>query len=244
MHAYGPAVDVPQLFEQVADPERARDAWHELWSCLCHQGTVYPASFAALPVLAEIAADHRQYNCQQAIALASRIVVGEEQLHEAGYVRAHYPDEISALHRVTQQALTEQPFDGSGYDYLNPLEALLAFEGIAVWSDALLPDLRDVRCPSCSHRVAIDFYLRPPGARPVNARSRVRRLNPKESTATDVHPTAPADLPPLAARLYRLAIEAEQFVAAEHLTYLFGRATCPDCGNEFSVPEQIEAFVP
>ncbi|HJP73775.1 MAG TPA: hypothetical protein VJ914_05885 [Pseudonocardiaceae bacterium] len=242
-HAYGPATDVPPLFEQIADPELAHDAWYELWGRLCHQRTVYSASFAAVPLLAEIATGHRQGDHRPAILLAGRIVVGEAQLHEPGYIRAQYPDAIADLHRVTQRTLTEQPFEGTGYDYLNPLQALLAFEGVAVWSDALLPGLHDIQCPSCSQRVEIDFYASPPGTRRVDTQSRVRLLTMQGPTLTHVHPAAPADLQPPASRLYRLAVDAGQLVAAEHLTYLFGRTTCPDCGDAFSIPEQLEAFL-
>jgi hypothetical protein len=37
-----------------------------------------------------------------------------------------------------------------------------------------------------------------------------------------------------------MAGDAGQTAAAEHLTYLFGRATCPDCHVDFSVAERIE----
>ncbi|MER7842460.1 hypothetical protein ABTZ03_00740 [Kitasatospora sp. NPDC096077] len=56
-HAYGPAEDLPELLRAFAgggeDGEEARD---ELYSALLHQGTVYPASVAAVPFLVRIAA--------------------------------------------------------------------------------------------------------------------------------------------------------------------------------------------
>ena len=52
-HAYGPASDIPALLSQLADfpdeSEHQADPWFGLWSALCHQGDVYPASFAAVP---------------------------------------------------------------------------------------------------------------------------------------------------------------------------------------------------
>jgi hypothetical protein len=57
-HAYGPASDVPALIRQLADnpaPKRANEPWFSLWSCLCHQGDVYTASYAAIPHIVQIA---------------------------------------------------------------------------------------------------------------------------------------------------------------------------------------------
>lgn len=237
-HSYGSAANVPQLFEDVADPALADEAWVELWSCLCHQGTVSSASFAALPVLAEIATGRKPGDHWQAIALAGRIVVGEKQLHKPGYARARYPDAIDELHQMAQHHLTKEPFEGDEEDYFYSLQALLAFEGVPVWSESLFPRLYDVECPSCSESLEIDFTKDHPGTR---RRDPHGRLNFKGPTLTGVRPVAPAELQPLASRLYRMAVQAEQSAAAEHLTYLFGHTTCPNCGEDFSVPEQIEA---
>ncbi len=58
-HAYGPAADTPELIRRLAQsPGPKGDAnaepWFSLWSSLCHQGDVYPASYAALPHVVEI----------------------------------------------------------------------------------------------------------------------------------------------------------------------------------------------
>ncbi|WP_405494337.1 hypothetical protein [Nocardia sp. NBC_00511] len=56
-HAYGPAEDVPDLLRQLTggDQEAAQDAMYELWGTVWHQGSVYPATVAAVPYLAAIA---------------------------------------------------------------------------------------------------------------------------------------------------------------------------------------------
>jgi hypothetical protein len=58
-HAYGPASDVPQLLEQLAQNPRPKsnyraEPWFTLWSSLCHQDDVYSASYAALPHIVRI----------------------------------------------------------------------------------------------------------------------------------------------------------------------------------------------
>lgn len=56
---YGPADEVPSLLASLYSPDPAeRDrAIGELWSCLCHQGTVYEASAVAVPFLLDAARD-------------------------------------------------------------------------------------------------------------------------------------------------------------------------------------------
>ncbi|MFI7357987.1 hypothetical protein ACIBTP_29210 [Streptomyces avidinii] len=53
-------------------------------------------------------------------------------------------------------------------------------------------------------------------------------------------PADPRTLGPLPARLHRTASRAGHEQVALGLTYLFGRAACPECGTEFAVPEQVE----
>ncbi|MFG3442256.1 hypothetical protein ACGF0J_33865 [Nonomuraea sp. NPDC047897] len=204
---------------------------------------MYPASFAALPVLADIASSRMPGDQRAAISLAGRIVAGETQLHQPGYCRKRYPAEIDELQRIVQRHLTEEAFEGDEHDYLYPLEDLLAFEGVPVWSECLLPNLHDVICPSCSEHLEIDLsHSSTPGTRRRDPHESVRKLNFKGPTLTGIRPAKPADLQLLASRLHRMAVKAGQTAAAEHLTYLFGHTTCPACAADFSVPKQIEAF--
>ncbi|MGW4686503.1 hypothetical protein ACWEPM_16595 [Streptomyces sp. NPDC004244] len=58
-HAYGPADDVPDLLRAAgsADPQVRDGALRELSSSLCHQGSVYSATAAAVPFVARLALD-------------------------------------------------------------------------------------------------------------------------------------------------------------------------------------------
>ena len=60
--AYGTATDIPNLLQRViADKASKHDLqsgpWFELWSRLCHQGTIYSASYAAVPIIVEAAVE-------------------------------------------------------------------------------------------------------------------------------------------------------------------------------------------
>jgi hypothetical protein len=58
-HAYGAALNIPQLLEQLksAPPPKnwKSEPWFSMWGLLCHQYEVYTASFAALPHVVAIA---------------------------------------------------------------------------------------------------------------------------------------------------------------------------------------------
>ena len=66
-HAYGDAGDIPPLLRAIAqDPSTSstsKGPWFGLWSALCHQGDVYPASFAAVPHVVEVLASHPLTAC-------------------------------------------------------------------------------------------------------------------------------------------------------------------------------------
>jgi hypothetical protein len=58
-HAYGAADDIPPLLRQLESfPVSSGDSepWYTLWSSLCHQDDVYPASFAAVPHIIRVLA--------------------------------------------------------------------------------------------------------------------------------------------------------------------------------------------
>lgn len=58
-HAYGPADDIPALLRAAGsgDAGERETALDELVSSLCHQGSIYPATAAAVPFLARLALD-------------------------------------------------------------------------------------------------------------------------------------------------------------------------------------------
>lgn len=59
-HCYHEASDIPDMLRQLeADPRPKKEyndePWFSLWSSLCHQDDVYPASYAAVPHFVRIA---------------------------------------------------------------------------------------------------------------------------------------------------------------------------------------------
>src|SRR5690242_2032377 len=92
-HAYGSAQDIPGLLEQ-AVPEMRSEVWSELWSRLCHQGTVYPASYAALPALTLLARQWSPADRAMPLILAGAILASTDRPpHDAQNPRADYAAE-------------------------------------------------------------------------------------------------------------------------------------------------------
>ena len=82
-HVYGAADDVPGLLRAAAGPANGRDrAWAKLWDRLCHHGSVYSASAAAMPDLARLACDDslRPADRAQATSLIAAIADGSSYL--------------------------------------------------------------------------------------------------------------------------------------------------------------------
>jgi len=97
-HAYGPATDVPRLLAGLRspDPSAAVDRFH---AALLHQGTVYDATVAALPLLVELAVDTG--NPSRAAAVELLVAVATEIADDGDY---DDPDRIAAAAELRRHA--------------------------------------------------------------------------------------------------------------------------------------------
>jgi hypothetical protein len=76
-HAFGSAAETPTDLKALAQNEGGQEkTWSELWTTLCHQGTVYTASFAAVPHLVEMALNTPKEDRLQLIVLVAMIERG------------------------------------------------------------------------------------------------------------------------------------------------------------------------
>jgi hypothetical protein len=105
-HAYGSAEDIPGLLEQ-AEPDSRSHVWNDLWSRLCHQGTVYSASYAALPELTRIARRWPATDRVMPLFLAGAIVAGVDQPYGDADPQIAYAAEIAELAALTEESLHE-----------------------------------------------------------------------------------------------------------------------------------------
>ncbi|MFJ7415661.1 hypothetical protein ACIQWZ_33390 [Streptomyces sp. NPDC098077] len=229
-HAYGSAEDIPALLGRIASEPNA-ERWSDLWSALCHQGSVYAASFAALPWLADVAGSDDREQAVSALSLAGAILAGSDQPHEAGDVRAQHVAEIETLLALVNQH-RRTASDRTEYAYL--LEAMLSFEGVASWSDdlawGLVNEEYEVSCPSCRANLFVVI-----GERGFFSTGGDYALSEDDVETTPLRPANPADMDGIGRRLHDMALTDGHPEVANAMTYIFGDATCPDCETCFSV---------
>ncbi|MFD8688229.1 hypothetical protein [Streptomyces sp. NPDC059651] len=235
-HAYGSAEDIPILLARIAS-EAKGGLWDNLWSALCHQGSVYSASFAALPWLAAMAENEDREQAVNALALAGAIMAGSEQPHGAGHVHTKYSAEIATLLASVNRHLRTAT---DRTEYVDLLESMLGFEGVAGWSEDLAWGIGneeyEVSCPECESNLFIAL-----GEREFFCTSEDYALSDGTVETRPLRPTSPEFLEGIGSRLHNMALDDGQHEVAHVLTYVFGNATCPDCETDFSVADRVTA---
>ncbi|WP_405764208.1 hypothetical protein OHU34_01750 [Streptomyces sp. NBC_00080] len=224
-HAYGTAEDIPKLFERLGT-EPNDEAWNDLWSRLCHQGSVYSASFAALALLADLGGETDK-DGDNALLLAGAIAAAadEETLDRH--------DTLIERLRTLAHARIRRPAEPASYVYL--LQTVMALDAVPVWSSALeglVDGTIAVFCPACERGVFVSLCE-------AGYFSAVGDWEPGDPDGSPLRAAEPDDLSGPARVLYDAAGEAGVDTVALALTYLFGEGTCGECGAEFSIAEQV-----
>ncbi len=225
-HAYGSAEDVPAL---LAAAENTRDEtgeiWDDLWSRLCHQGTVYSASRAALPALAAMASSREPSGYQAPLHLAAAIIASRDGQQEVD-VHREYAPEIATMRDLAERNLGLH----EGFvDFVYGLQTLMAFENVPVWStelEALADGELALTCPACGE----DLLLPLDGPDPRLAAFADSSSRPTVVTPGDVEMHAGM------ARMHALALQHGRDDIVSALPTLLGRATCPRCQEAFDIP--------
>jgi len=231
-HAYGSAQDLPRLLAAAAaDTGHDREVWEQLWGRICHQGTVYSASYAALPALATIAERRAPAGYVEPLHLAAAIIGSTDGPEDAADVRRRYAAELSTCRDLAERNL--ELADGF-VEYVYGLQALMALEGIPIWQNrlqSLADEELELYCPNCGE----DLYL---GLAGPEFKATVA-FPDGPSTATPIIPADPIDLQDGAARMHALALRHGQTDVAAKMLYMLGRAICPLCGGNFQIPSAL-----
>lgn len=224
--AYGSAEDLPSVLESA---ESSGD-WDEAYSRLFHQGTTYTASFAALPMLTEMALRQPAAGHVAAMDLAAAILSSQDLPTPEASVRARsdHAQHIGALRALAERRLSEAGSDG---EFVYLLQALMAFEDVDPWQrslDYLADGAAPLTCPTCDQPLLLDLTGAPCTVSSVHDRDRL----------TEVRPAAPS--PGHAEhRLLELAESHGRSPLADPLRALFGTARCPSCPAEFDIADAI-----
>lgn len=96
-HAHGEASDVPQMLRALASdhPGRREGALDALFSTIWHQGSVYPASAAAVPFLIELVGADAQQDLAPILELLMHLATGASYL-DAHQHHDHFAEERAA----------------------------------------------------------------------------------------------------------------------------------------------------
>ncbi|MBI5231011.1 MAG: hypothetical protein HY876_02475 [Coriobacteriales bacterium] len=218
-HAYGSAADVPGLLAGALTEVDDRQVWDDLWSRLCHQGTVYSASYPALPALAGMASQLPAAGYVEPLALAAAIVASNDGPEDFRGVLRDYPGEIAALRDMAERNLDLADDD---VEFVYALEALMSFEGASPWNRTLhvLADQEmTLECPRCGEQLTISFESMPPTTTALD----------DDLPITPVTPADAAQLYGAAARIQTLALNHGHGAVAKSVLDLSGSTICPAC---------------
>lgn len=212
-----------------ADPHTP--AWDDLYHEVCHQGECYPEGFFLIPHLADIAARFAPEHRDHVLVFAGEVAA---DLDDAS--RTRYAEALATLRRLSDGWLSA-PTDAQTFVYR--LQAVLALEGDPVWGkelDRIVDEEVEVECPTCGTSLFVAIGERGHFATHEDyaTKSDVER--------TPLLPAATGELIGVGHRLHTMSLEAQQPAVAAALTYLFGRATCTQCGTTFQVCDQVGRY--
>lgn len=229
--AYGTAEEVPNLLRQL-EQNPSEEVMNDLWSMLCHQGTVYTASFAALPILVRVAGRLSGRWRLNVLVLAAAIVASDDAVGDR-------PDALvesvtSELKQLITEAMADASVDDQTFIYL--MQAAAAAEGKWFWArhfDRLAGDEFPGVCPNCS----VDLYFAI-GRYGYFATHQDYVANTKGPRAA-IELRTVADLPKDGVWLERLAEAYGRGDLAKRILYIFGVSRCTACQTELSVIKSI-----
>jgi hypothetical protein len=221
---------VPMLLAEVdAQGTDEGEAWQDLWGRLCHQGTVYEASYAAIPELAAMAARRAPTGYSAPLHLAAAIIGSTDAPEESAVVRVSLAPDLANLRDLAERHLAYAKGD---VESVYALQALMAFEDAGVWQrnlEVLADGELTFDCPRCGDHLVIDL------AGPDFAAASF------DDASVAVTPVVPGDpsITSHGARMLALAVQHRFKTVVDRLPYLFGHVVCPVCRAEFDIPEAL-----
>ena len=203
--------------------------WDELWGRLCHQGLeCTSASYAALPTLAQMSAQHDPSGYVAALHLAASIIASNDGPEEKAIVRQRYAHELADLRTVATRNLRHATGDT---DFVYGLQALMAFEDGGIWQrtlDCLANGEASLECPSCGEDLLLN--LDSPDAPGGQLCRRLARTHGGHATPSLPHRRLKADC----SRSHRPTTELP---SPPSCLISSSGSNCPRCHASFQVPQ-------
>jgi hypothetical protein len=240
-HAYGNASDVPQWLNVLASGEadERAEVWHEIWSALCHQGSAYPASYAAVPYLVELAAqtDPEDPFRVECLTFVGHVAMSPDADVVPEDLQADYAAALVRAEPLAIAALDARPDDESTVVYL--LQTVAALHGCVKTANLVEGFVDGEFIPRCPGDLCgVEMYVTFDG---------VRMLASLEDPATEdveehVEVVPPAHAPrgggawtdeDVLPKLVELAERAGHRDLAAKLVLWDGTLACPKCHEPF-----------
>lgn len=229
--AYGSAADIPvriKAWVETPSEERLSD----LWSRLCHQGTVYSASFEAIPCLVQACPQLAPKDRRNALMLIAAIWASDDR-HDGAEPSDAVKQLAPTIQDMTENSLDDADLDTEDFPYL--LQAAAAFRD-PYWGrhlDYLASGEFPGVCWTCESHLfmaigrygyfaSADDYVRSPDAK----RSPIAS-GPQRSMA------------PIGVWLHERCVQHGQEEMAKGIAHIYGTTTCPVCDASISVVDAI-----
>ncbi len=164
--AYGSAGNIPKLIMSVSGDDESA-AWEKIWSSLCHQFSIYSATYGAIPHLVSIAEHTSLKNQLEVLILCSTIRLfgrlEEEDVPED--LIEPYNSAMSTIRKlslgIVQEAVDRKLLDRYPLPYL--IQAVLGLQFGAYSSVCFLQKLAEndceveAECPECDSLMFVDL---------------------------------------------------------------------------------------
>ena len=236
-HAYGSAEDLPALLSDLEAGDFS--AFDEIEGCICHQGSIYPASILAVPHLLRIARA-----CPvPAIKVSMLILLGRIRASvDYRGEKVVLPDATDSFETAFPAALAlaieALPAVDDETDAIYLLESAAALRGSRVLGN-ILHGFADKEfspeCPSCERQLyiwpdgpALSTAAEDPVSRPGTKRVSIEAADPEAEQTGWLSWLLTQSRGPILASVRGL------------LPFIFGRARCPGCGTTFSIVDAYE----
>ncbi len=242
--AYGTAEDIPDLIQTLAD-EPGPDDWNELWGCLCHQMSVYSATYAAFPHLLEIARNRPAGERFDLILFLGTVAAHRDDAALLPEFREDYGRALPEAAEMCLAELMAGPDDQGNAVYLIlALAGLCGCTGVARSIDGFVDAEFLIECPGCQ----TELYIWPS-----DEGYRIYSEDPVKNRATPFSAVKPAPIAGIPGTVTPADIREEtapQWISsvatsgghselAALLQQLHGTGSCPKCHCEFSVFEEV-----
>jgi hypothetical protein len=224
-HAYGNAENLPKLIYSWLH-ETTEENRPDLWGHLCHQGTVYSASFEAIPLLADSALQLRPAVLREVLFLIGAIWVSEDRF-DGAFPRPELYLLLSKLEALTLGAMGNSHMSQS--EFLGLLMTFAALKSDKYWFqqlDHIGDDELHLTCTSCNRDIEVEMG---------DIATARKSLRQPDENGNKVTPADVETLSPVAQSLIRLAEQHGHHSLSRGMLFSQGKLNCPWCNLEINV---------